>query len=278
MLDKIKKHEQVVSAKQKIFNAEKNDDIVNIVFVLHNDDIVYLGRTQGVPAVYAFEKSKQYHATHFYYEQVSASDVDNYLAELILKFQPMYNNRVPKNTKFISSHLAKEKYFISKAEFKKIYKEFGGYKFNTLLFIEKKIFDDVFAISQPYHENMPKLGTYINLQKDYLLYPLDLREQDHNRYINEDGAIVDEFINYPENPEQKYKNLQKLQELKYEVVQHLDSIHFKAINQEGVAVVLSAGDMCNYDCSHGNWGKFLNDWNIEAIKESYFNSLAINLP
>ncbi len=269
MIDKLKKQQQISSLKITIASEEKGEDVVSVVFILNNDDIVYIGRTQAEPSVYVYERFKKYHSTHYYYEQVPLLDADNYLAELILNFQPMYNNRLPKNTQFISNNFAKEKYFIPKVEFRKVYKEFGGYQFGNQLFIEYKVFDDVFAISEPFHKNMPKVGVLINLRKDYLEYQLDLGYQDYNSYTTEDGSRVQEFITHSSNPEQQYKNIQMLQELSYEVVQHLNPTQFRAKDKDQKEIILSAEEQCDYHDSQGTWGNPLVEWHVENIKSKY---------
>lgn len=130
--DILKKTQSIVDNKIVINKTEPEEVKYFIVYLLHNDDIVYIGKASDV-IQYVAERKDKYASTHYYFEEVSAIEIDNYLAFLILEIQPIYNIRINNNSKYISSSAAKRDYFIDKNSFKKVYK--GWYYQSFLSYI-----------------------------------------------------------------------------------------------------------------------------------------------
>jgi hypothetical protein len=261
MIDTLKKQQQVVARKQPIIKTDASQDLINIVFLLDYGNIVYIGKTKIEPLVYAYETSKRYHCTDFYSEVVSLSKSKDYLAELILTIQPLYNKKVPSSDKFISSNRAKKDYRISKREFKKVLEEYGGHIFlNNLLFLEKKVFDDVFAM-EPYHENMPRInGREIILCQDYI----DLNRCSTNGYktlFDEHGNEVEALVNFEVSWQEVYEKYIHNENNSFIVTKLIDSKTFQAVrHRDNATFLLDAEDMGKI------WDYTNNDWiDIEYI-------------
>ncbi len=110
-------HRQLILDNKIEINKQKPKKKYFLVYFLHNDDIVYIGKSINVKT-YIEERKVKYSATHYYFEEVEADEIDNYLAFLILEIQLIYNNQINKNSKYISSNIAKIDYFIDKCQTK----------------------------------------------------------------------------------------------------------------------------------------------------------------
>lgn len=278
MINTIEKKNQVTQLKAPI--KKDINDTVNIVYILNDDDIVYIGRTSQGVLKFVDEKSSKYHATHYYSEEIAAQDADNFLAELILKLQPIYNKNIPKNNKYISNSIAKESYFIPKIEFRKVFNEYAGIKYGNLLYLEKKLFDDIFAISEKYHQDMPRIGTLINTIDDAKRIELNVNcyIQQHHSFKNEDGNKVEQFIHLKTSAIKEYSKLEELQRLAYEVVEFVDSENFIAINHDtNDKKKFNAKDFYFYIDSLSNdnhtWTKLPPNYDIETLKSNYIKEL-----
>lgn len=267
MNNDILKHTQLILDNKIEINKQEPKKKYFLVYFLHNDDIVYIGRTLDVK-VYVEERKVKYSATHYYFEEVAASEIDNYLAFLILEIQPIYNSQINKNSKYISCNTAKLDYFIDKTSFKKVYKEYGGYKFGSSLYIEKQIFDDVFA-KVPYDKDMPKVKTRILLVEDYIQYQLDSTcgvVQDI-LYDKESNPVL-AYRDYKTDYKKESENINILENKEYQVINLINSNTFEAMNHEGKKITLCANDYIPL----GHYHKFnknvvyTNKW-ISAINE-----------
>ena len=164
-MDMIEKLQDIFDGAIKIEGKLIEDIKYFIVYFIHDNDIVFIGKTSNV-LEYVNERKEKYSASHYYLEEIDANIIDNYFAQLILEIQPVFNSRIPNNTKYISHHIAKKDYFVYKPEFRKVFDEHGGYMYKNSLFIEKKIFDDVFA-RIPHNQDMPRIKRIILLVEDY---------------------------------------------------------------------------------------------------------------
>lgn len=126
MFLKNQKLEDILEHKQNINPSSSHNDIYKIVYLINSDDeIVYIGKTQSTPSVYAAERAGKYSAEFFYSKDISGSVVNEYLAEMILEYQPKFNNKIPNNKKFISSNTAQSLYFVTKEDFKSVFFKVG---------------------------------------------------------------------------------------------------------------------------------------------------------
>jgi len=271
-MDIIKKTQELVAKRIDINSSEPDTVKYFIVYLLNGEDIVYIGRTSNAQE-YLEEKKKKYSFTHYSIDEVDSTAVDNYLAETILSFQPIYNRNIPKNTKYISNNLAKQKYFISKLEFRKIFQEYGGFKYKSSLYIEKKIFDDIYA-QEPYHENMPKIGNFINLKVDYNAAPINI----HGGHVidtlyDKEGTEVQALRDFMPNYKEEYKNLNYLEGKEYEVVSLIDSSTFEAIQKStGIKTVFKAENKSKPWVNNllgGQWLDAVDECTSSAIRDKY---------
>jgi len=229
--DKIK--DKVIQNKIKISNENINVDYKPIFFFLQNDEIVYIGKTDKKISEYILSKSKKFDCTHYFKELVNANEIDNIMAELVLTIHPSFNSFIPKNTKYITHTKAKESYHIEKDEFQKYWEENGKLKFRKTLFLEKKVFDDIFAIPMPYHKFMPKVGTEINDIKDIDNAPIsDVWIQECLKE-KKDGKFIESIISYKKDVpiEERYKNFQIRLERIYVVTKILNENVFEAYSE-----------------------------------------------
>jgi len=251
MIDFDKIEDKVI--QNKIISPKENGNIryVLINFFLKNNEIVYIGKTEKENLEYLIEKSNKFSCTHYFTEMVSESEADNILAELILNIQPSLNQRVPNNTKYIAHPKAKELYHIGKNEFKKHWKNNGTLKFRTILFLEQKVFDDIFAIPEPYHKDMPKIGTFINTTDDINNTPLYISQQ----YYDMEIPLEDD-----------YKNLQIRLKNSYIVTNILDSTTFEAYSKHKN---ITKKFIVNSD----EWGLIPDKYDQYVVESNYLESL-----
>ena len=222
MIDFDKIEEKVIQNKIIIPKKNENFSYVIINFFLKNNEIVYIEKTETEKLEYVIEKSNKFLCTHYFTETVNKDNADNILAELILTIQPSLNQRIPNNTKYIAHPKAKELYHIDKNVFKKHWKENGTLKFGTILFLEKKVFDDIFAIPEPYHKDMPKIGESINSAEDINNTPLCIYIDQYQHYYQKTKkALIKE----------DYKNLKIRLKYSYIVTNILDSNTFEAYSK-----------------------------------------------
>jgi len=278
MFDKIVKKNQVISEKRVFTPDEKDEDFTNIIFILNDNDIVYIGRTIKSIQSYLEEKFSKYHATHYYTEQVTTKDANNYLAELILKFQPINNKNIPQNNKYISNSMAKQDYFIDKRDFRKSFNEHGGIKYRNALYLKKQIFNDVYGLSEKYNQDMPKIGTYINMTIDAERIGLNvnLYNQEYSMFNDENGNKVEQITHLKSSAKEEYNKMLELQQLAYEVIQLLDSENFIAVNSSGEKKRLNANEHKHHlqaDNNASSWLKAYSSYELDRLKSLYFEEL-----
>jgi len=240
MIDFNKIKDKVIENKILIPNEDISVEYKPIVFFIDNDEIVYVGKTEKKVLEYVFNRSKQVKCTHYFTELVNIDDIDNIIAELILTLKPIYHNKISPNTKYISNNNAKKLYHIDKREFRKYWNESIGLKLGNTLFLEKRVFDDIFAIPEPFSGNMPKVGSLLNEIEDSTNRDLynnrDLRE--YESYRDEDGNWIEKLIhrNLPDEEEKKeanigYTNLQILIKHSYTVTNIINAKEFEAYSE-----------------------------------------------
>jgi len=241
-----------------------------IVFFLNNDEIIYIGKTEKKVLEYVFNRSKQINCTHYFTELVNIDEIDNILAELVLTIKPAYNPYVPKNTQFITHTKAKEAYHIEKKEFQKYWKDNGKLMFRKTLFLEKKVFDDIFSISQPYSSNMPKVGTYINCIEDIHNTPIDIDElgQSYSRREMDDGKIIEEITTFRRDIpiKENYENLQLRLKYAYQVTSILNHNTFEAYSKYKKKYIKFTMDKVN-------WQELLSKYEQEMINHCFLESI-----
>lgn len=260
-MDYLKKQLDIIDSKKLIVDKEVEQVEYFIVYFMHDRDIVYIGKTSNV-FEYVHERKDKYSATHYNTEKVSIDNADNYLAEMILNIKPIHNKNIPKNTKYISNNQAKDKYFIHKPDFRKVFNEHGGVQYKSLLYIEKQIFDDIFA-KEPYHEDMPKIGRRVNLVSDIDKAPICLHWGNEFRFLkDEEGNDVEALVDAKPDWKQNYKNMTYLQENEYEVINLIDTETFEA-------VCISNGTKKTFRATDGLWNKCIDECTIASINRKY---------
>lgn len=281
-MDIVRKTQEIIKNKINIQTKENETIKYFIVYLICNDDIVFIGKTSNI-LEYIEERKEKYSITHYSFEEIEKDKIDNYMAEVILELQPIYNNRVPNNTKYISHNVAKKDYFIYKTEFRKVFEEYGGYKFKSSLYIEKKIFDDIFT-QIPYHEYMPKIGKKILLLDDYKLAELNLGGGTVRDILyDESGNPVEAYRDYIPNYEEEYRKLKFLEEKEYKVVALIDSHTFQAVNYNNEKKILVKAE--NKRASHifftnqdknsleYIWIDSIDEYTARSIRYNYLESL-----
>ena len=267
--------DKVIQNKILIPNEDISIEYKPIVFFIDNDKIVYIGKTEKKVLEYVLIRSKQIKSTHYFTELVSIDEIDNIIAELVLKLKPIYHNKIPKNTKYISNNKAKELYHIDKREFREYWNRSIGLNLGNTLFLEKKIFDDIFAIPEPFSKNMPKVGTFINNIEDIKNCPIvDNRfSQQYESYKDESGNWVEKIINLnlsideeKKEAEMNYKNLQILIKHAYHVTNIINSLEFEAYSEYKKKKQI-------FNTRKSTWKKLLNQFQQDEIVHRYLESL-----
>ena len=268
MIDFNKIKDKVIENKIVIPRKDNSIKYKSIIFFLNGNEIVYIGKTEKKILEYVIERSNKFQSTHYFTELVELNDFDNIMAELILTIQPINHNKIPKNTKYISHHKAKEEYHISKTEFKKYWKEYNGLLFRKTLFLEKKVFNDIF-LKLPYSSNMPKIGTLINTIEDIENTPIDEygQNQNYSKEKTKDGKIVETLITTYDVPiKQNYNNLQTRLKHSFEVISLLDSYRFEAYSKyKNIKRIFNVNDH--------TWKKILPKYEQNSIFNKYYESL-----
>lgn len=267
--DKIRK--SINEKKIKILSNNMISKHTHIVFLLNGRDIVYIGKTKETVEKYVYDKQKKITSTHYYSELINDEDIDNTIAEYILTIKPLHNKQVPKNTKYISNNQAVKLYFISKAEFRKHWKEHGNIKFGDAFYLEKKIFDDIFALPNPYHLNMPRINALINDLHDIKLTPINVFEDkyEYDRQETIDGKIIEtNKITHGVDIEKNYNNLNIRLKHAYKVTNLLSSTTFEAYSEYKNETKIS-----KVEDKKKTWDKTPDLLERERIEESYFKKL-----
>ena len=269
-MDILKKKQDIISKRIEKPKDKEDGNHTTMVCLLNDNDIVFVGKTSLELLKYVIEKKSKYNFTHYYSESILTNEIDNFIAELILEMQPIYNKNVLKNTKYISNNFAKEKYHIHRADFRKVYNEFGGYKFGSTLYITKQLFDDIYAISEPYSIDMPKVGTFINLDtenypKNIYAYGMGGYSQEYDSFSNEKGNTVEQITHVYSTPKEDYDALQSLLEESFEVVELINSETFEVFNHKTkLRKEINVSD---------DWFKTPDGYTVELINNKYLESL-----
>lgn len=260
--------EKVIQNKILISNEDMSIQYKPIVFFIDNDEIVYIGKTEKKILEYVSYRSKEINCTHYFIELVNVDEINNIIAELILTFKPIYNNRTPKNTKYISNSNAKELYHIDKREFRKYWDESIGLKLGNTLFLEKRLFDDIFSIPNPYSKNMPKIGTLINTIEDVQNTPIDRygQNQSYSEEIEDGKMVITHVTIYDVPKKQNYNNLQIRLQHAYVVINILNEDVFEAYSEYKDVVK-------KFIVNEKNWQKILSEHEQDSINTDYFESL-----
>ena len=275
MIDFNKIKDKVIQNKILIPNEDISVEYKPIVFFIDNDEIVYVGKTEKKVLEYVFNRSKQIKCTHYFTELVNIDDIDNIIAELILTLKPIYHNKISPNTKYISNNNAKKLYHIDKREFRKYWNNSIGLKLGNTLFLEKRIFDDIFAIPEAFSIDMPKVGTFINEKEDSDNRPLyinrDLRE--YESYKDKDGNWIEKIIRInlskgeeKEESKMSYNNLKILIQHAYCVTNIINSKEFEAYSEYKNKKQI-------FNVSEQTWKKLPNQFLQDEIIHRYLESL-----
>lgn len=259
---------EIINNRIKISSENTDTERKPIIFFLDENDIVYIGKTERKILEYVIQRSKEIKCTHYYAKFIDRNEIDNLIAELVLVLQPPYHNSIPVNTKYISHTKAKELYHISKIEFTKHWKEHGKMHLGNTLFLEKKIFDDIFMM-EAYDKSMPKIGTLLNNIEDYNNLPINLygMEQNFSSTEKDDGTVVEVIeTKYIDKSHNNYQNLKLRIKHSYVVTNIVSSTVFEAYSEYKNEKII-------FNTSDGLWKKLPNRWEQESISENYLKSL-----
>ena len=264
MINKIKN--RAIQNKILINNKKGDEKYKPIIFFFNNDEIIYIGKTTKKVFEYISYKSKQIDYTHYYAEFIDVNNIDNIIAELILTIRPKYNDRLPKNTKYMSNYKAKEFYHIDKREFKKHWNKQGRLRVGNSLFLEKETFDNIFKIPEAYSINMPKVGTFVNEIKDVVNNPLTFgydvgytgNYHSNTNYLSYEEKKNIFIINY--------HNLNKLIKQAYLVTNIINSTTFEAYSEYTEKKQI-------FNVEEETWRKIPNQFTQDEIIHKYLESL-----
>lgn len=242
-MDIIVKKKDIVANKSPYVSINTTNSKTYILFLLNDDnDIVHICRTIDFHEKLKEKKTKILF-THYSVEEIDTDIANDYLAELIIKFNPFGNTSVPSNNKFLSHHQAKEKYRINKTEFKKIWKEHGDkLMFEDRYYIEAKIIQDALGQFEEYHKDMPKVnGKYIILKKNILSYEsfggLELQT-----LYNEDEEPVEAYADAEIDWQEIHDRYMHNQNHALNVTEVIDTVNFIAEDKDGKTYSLNAND------------------------------------
>lgn len=161
-----KKLEQLLNIKQPFEQECLEKEYTYVVYLFNEDSLIYIGKTPNY-LKFIDERAKKFYFTHYAIEQLDTELVDNLIAEMIIKFNPIGNHRIPNNTKYISHTKAKEKYELGKLEFKQLWKEQKEQlMYETQMILEIKVIQDYTGQLKPKHNDLPKIGRLILLKTD----------------------------------------------------------------------------------------------------------------
>jgi len=271
-VDIIKKAQLVLENKISFVPIEESEVRHFIVYFIFKEGIVYIGKTTNA-LQYILKKQDSFQFDSYYIEETFGDIVDDILAELILNFQPLHNVNIPINTKFISNSIAKSKYRVDLRQFKKMFNEYGGIQYRTALYVEKQIFDDILGLV-PYHRDMPKLHSRINLKKDYLQAPQSGMNSGlvYQTLYESDGKPVDALVQQYPDYKQHYEHIMYLINHEYIVTKLLDSENFEAhCYGKKLKIRLNAN---NYDNNYGEiqhenaWIKGVNEYDLIRVAKN----------
>lgn len=241
MIDIIKKRSEIV-ANKKVFSIEKLESPkIYVLYLLNGDDIVFINKIADYKK-YIEEKKNHFIFTHYFIEELEIEDAANYVAELVLKLKPIYNNNVPLSSKYISYIQAKDKYGVYKNVFRKIWKEHGEQlMFEDRMYIETQIIQDITGQFKEYHKNLPKLGTgRIILKKNYI--EIDIGGYQHAILFDEKGIKKNALVNSFPDWQEIYDSLIHNQKNHLTVISIIDTETFEVIGKDGKKYTLNAKD------------------------------------
>lgn len=246
-MDIFKKRETVIENKKKITSLSNEAPFYCIVYFLNSsDDIIYIGRKKGSlreVEQYVLENAQQRLAEYYYLEiLLPEENPDDVHAERVLEFQPYGNQNAPRNNKFISATKAKEDYRIDLRQFKKFFKEVGGYLFNNKMYVLKNELLQTFGLMTPYSKNMPRVGYVVisnnNTHWESIKGTIGIYGVLHGGWHSveqieeEDGATVTTIKERWPNIEERISRLEEVLSDAYVVDSVLNSEVFTAIHNE----------------------------------------------
>lgn len=266
-MDILKKQEDIL--KKKVCIKEKSIEEAEsfVIYLIDANNIVFVGRTKEEIEVYINKKRKSIHATHYSVERVKDSEIDNYMAELIMKIQPIYNNKIPQNTIYISENQAKEQYHLGRREFKSVCRENNPMTFGNQVFMKKNVFDDIFAI-EPLHKLMPKIGSTVLVADDNGKLHTHLIPDSYKHFgvsYDENDIPMEPFTTETIPLDERYKQIQEAEQYEYIVKKHIGSSIFKARR-------FGESEEITLDVSQKGieWIDALDDYSKEVITKAYF--------
>jgi hypothetical protein len=232
--------------------------------LLNGDDIVFVTKTADYKK-YIEEKKNHLRFTHYFIEELEVEEATNYVAELVLKLKPIFNNSVPINSKYISSEKAKNKYSVPKNEFKMIWKEFGEQLlFEDRMYIETQIIQDITGQFKENHRDLPKVGRgRIILKENYVKSHTGGLQ--HTILFDENGIERDAFVESGPDWQEVYDCLIHNQENHLTVINIIDTETFEAIDKNGKKYTLSANDIDTVWKIDYEWTDM--DWVIKILEK-----------
>lgn len=120
------------------------ENAILAVIIYEDDEIVFVGRTDRNPNLFAYSKKEECHIAEgrgsFYHKQFSDdTEAANYLADLIVAFLPKYNNSMPKGqTVYYSAARAKTELGIEEEDFTRIHTSCKGFALGKSRYLTKE--------------------------------------------------------------------------------------------------------------------------------------------
>jgi len=242
-----------------------------LAYFWRGEELCFIGQNSSIGSEkYVKERIAQHGFSHYYIEELGVMTVDdivNYHAEMILNLLPLNNKSIPKNTKYISSKEAADKYRVNKSEFSELAKKNNAKSIGNTLYLERKVFDEIYHMD-PFHEYMPRSKDIIVVMKgdvfkkiEYsLLGGGDQKYFFEKREKNREIGIVE--TTYP-TIQENYKRLLEIQDNSYTVKELIDSDRFIAYSSEGKAIELRAEDKGVL------WHKTIPLWIQKRLEKKY---------
>jgi len=225
-MDLLKEEANIIDNKKLLPENDTVTEMEKVIFFIDADKIVYIGRTKLNALQYVLSKVKSFHCTHYNYKEVETDTINEYMAEMILYHQPMYNTKIPSNKLYISNNMAKDIYPIDKRGFRKLSNQYGGYAYGNLLYVKEQVLIDIYGPLIKYHQYMPELDSKIVLEyyDDHFLQTGYYQE--HERNDLEEGGREDVIRHLSASPMERYKQYQEIMSNTYTVIKCIDEIKF----------------------------------------------------
>ncbi len=240
-MDILRKSQEILKNKIEFNRVDKEISTIYIIYFINNDDIVYIGKSADHKK-YIEDKKDNFLFTHYSLEKVNVDIADNYMAELVIKLEPINNKAIPKNTKYISAYSAKEKYGVYKPEFKKLWNSEGEkLTFNSNIILEINIIQDATGQFKANHPDLPKQHvSNIIFTEDYM--PLPHGGHEFKTLFDKDGNEVNALVDIKSTWKEMYDMYMHNYDKQMNVHKIIDTESFEAMDNKGKKYTLYAKD------------------------------------